>query len=58
MVVATYTNAVKLNLPFQGNENQQGFELDVLMVAALIGLFLGGAGPLSVDQLLTDAFVD
>ena len=58
MVVAAYTNAVKLNLPFQGNENQQGFELDVLMVAALVGLILGGAGPLSVDQLLTDAFVD
>ena len=29
-----------------------------LMVAALIALVLGGAGPLSVDQLLTDAFVD
>ena len=30
----------------------------MLMVAALVGLILGGAGPLSVDQLLTDAFVD
>ncbi len=58
MVVASYTNAVKLHLPFQGNDTAQGYELDLLMVAALVALFLGGAGPLSVDQLLTDAFVD
>jgi putative oxidoreductase len=58
MVVATYTNAVKLHLPFSGNENAQGYELDILMVGALVALVLGGAGPLSLDQLLTDAFVD
>jgi putative oxidoreductase len=56
MVVATYTNAVKLRLPFQGNENSQGYELDILIVAALITLFLCGAGPLSIDQLLMDTF--
>ena len=58
MAVAGYTNAMKLHLPFQGDENAQGYELDILMVAALVALFLGGAGPLSVDQLLSDAFVD
>ena len=58
MVVAAYTNAMKVHLPFAGNDNQQGYELDILMVGALIALVLGGAGPLSLDQLLADAFVD
>lgn len=58
MVVATYTNAVKLHLPFSGNENVQGFELDIIIVGALIALVLGGAGPLSLDQLLLDATTD
>ena len=58
MTVAAYTNAVKVHLPFAGNDNQQGYELDIVMVAALVALVLGGAGPLSLDQLLSDAFVD
>lgn len=58
MAVATYTNAQQVHLPFAGNDHQQGYELDVLMVAALIALVLGGAGPLSLDQLLADAFID
>ena len=52
MLVATYVNAVKLRLPFAGNENAQGWELDVLMVAALAALVIGGAGPLSLDAAL------
>ena len=52
MVVATYVNAVKLHLPFAGNENAQGYELDILMVAALVALMIGGAGPLSLDTAL------
>ena len=51
MTVAAYTNAVKVHLPFAGNDNQQGYELDIVMVAALVALVLGGAGPLSLDQL-------
>ena len=52
MVVATYVNAVKLRLPFAGNEDAQGYELDILMVVALVALMLGGAGPLSLDAVL------
>ena len=52
MAVATYTNAAKLHLPFAGNENAQGYELDILMVAALVALIIGGAGPLSLDAVL------
>lgn len=52
MVVATWVNARKLGLPFAGNEDAQGYELDILMVAALVALMIGGAGPLSVDAVL------
>ena len=58
MSVATYTNAVKLRLPFAGNERAQGFELDVLIVAALLALVVGGAGPLSLDRALHEALAD
>ncbi len=51
MVVATYVQKFKLGAPFQGGE-VQGYELDVLMVAAAITLTLGGAGPLSIDALI------
>ena len=57
MAVATYTQKFKLGTPFQGGE-VQGYELDVLMVAACVALILAGAGPLSLDQLLLDAFRD
>ena len=57
MLVATYVQKFKLGAPFQGGD-VQGYELDVLMVAAAVTLFLSGAGPLSLDQLLTDEFVD
>ena len=53
MVVATYTNAVKLRLPFAGNENAQGYELDLLLIAILVALILGGSGPLSLDALIS-----
>lgn len=52
MVVATYTNKVKVGAPFQGSEEGQGYELDVLMVLALVGLVLLGSGPLSLDSLI------
>ena len=52
MLVAAYVNKVKLHLPFAGNENAQGYELDILMFAALLALVIGGAGPLSVDAFL------
>ena len=52
MLVAAYVNKVKLHLPFAGNENAQGYELDILMFAALFALVIGGAGPLSVDAFL------
>jgi putative oxidoreductase len=48
MVVATYVQRFKLGSPFQGGD-VQGYELDVLMVAAAVTLVLGGAGPLSID---------
>jgi uncharacterized membrane protein YphA (DoxX/SURF4 family) len=51
MVVATYVQKVKLGAPFQGGD-VQGYELDVLMVAAALTLVLGGAGPLSIDAAL------
>lgn len=52
MLVATWVNAVKLRLPFAGNENAQGYELDILMVAALVALMIGGAGPVSFDAIV------
>lgn len=52
MAAAAWTNAVKLRLPFAGNESAQGYELDLLMIAALAALVLGGSGPLSADALL------
>ena len=53
MLVATYTNAVKLRLPFAGNESAQGYELDLLLIAMLVALILGGSGPLSLDALIS-----
>ena len=53
MLVATYTNAVKLRLPFAGNESAQGYELDLLLIAMLVALILGGSGPLSLDVLIS-----
>ena len=51
MVVAVYVQRFKLGAPFQGGD-VQGYELDVLMVAAAVTLALTGAGPLSLDRLL------
>ena len=51
MVVAALTQKLKLGAPFQGGD-VQGYELDVLMVAAAVTLVIGGAGPLSVDAAL------
>ena len=51
MVVATYTNKFKEKLPFQGGSEQQGYELDVLMVGACVALIFLGAGPASIDSL-------
>ncbi|MCY4615274.1 MAG: hypothetical protein OXC71_02640, partial [Chloroflexi bacterium] len=52
MVVAPYVKAVKRPLPFAGSENAQGYELDILIVAALVALMVGGGGPLSLDTAL------
>jgi putative oxidoreductase len=51
MVVAAWVQKFKLRAPFQGGE-VQGYELDLLMVAAALTLVLGGAGPLSLDAAL------
>ena len=51
MVVATYVQKFKLRAPFQGGD-VQGYELDVLMVAAAATLVLGGAGTFSLDAAL------
>lgn len=51
MVVATYVQRFKLHAPFQGGD-VQGYELDVLMVAASVTLVVAGAGTFSLDDLL------
>lgn len=51
MLGATWTQKVKLRAPFGGGE-VQGYELDVLMVAAAASLILLGAGALSLDALI------
>ncbi|MDE2988038.1 MAG: DoxX family protein [Chloroflexota bacterium] len=53
MMVATYVNKFKEGLPFQGSSDKQGYELDVLLVFACIALILMGAGPASIDSLLS-----
>ena len=53
MIVATYVNKFKEGLPFQGSSDKQGYELDVLLVFACIALILMGAGPASIDSLLS-----
>ncbi len=49
MVGATWVQKYRIGAPFQGGD-VQGYELDVLMVAAAIALVLGGGGPLSLDR--------
>ncbi len=51
MVVASYVQKFKLHAPFQGGD-VQGYELDVLMVAASVTLVVAGAGTFSLDGLL------
>lgn len=51
MAVAAWTQKFKLRAPFQGGD-VQGYELDVLLVAAALTLALGGAGPMSLDAVL------
>ncbi|MEX2031660.1 MAG: DoxX family protein [Dehalococcoidia bacterium] len=50
MVVAAWTQKVKLHAPFQGGD-VQGYELDVLLAAPAVTLAIGGGGPLSLDAL-------
>lgn len=50
MLVATYVQRFKLGAPFHGGD-VQGYELDIILAASAIALFLGGAGPLSLDAL-------
>ena len=52
MLVAAYVSKFKLGHPFQGG-SVQGYELDVILLAAAITVALGGAGPLSVDHVLS-----
>lgn len=51
MLVAIYISKFKLGLPFQGGE-VQGYELDVILLAAALTLAVGGAGALSLDEFL------
>ncbi len=53
MMVATYVNKFKEGLPFQGSSDKQGYELDLLLVLACISLILMGAGPASIDSMLS-----
>ncbi len=53
MIVATYVNKFKEDLPFQGSSDKQGYELDVLLVFACVALILMGAGPASIDSLIS-----
>ncbi len=48
MIGAAAVQKFLLRAPFQGGE-VQGYELDILMVLALVALVLLGAGPLSID---------
>ncbi|MCY4638990.1 MAG: DoxX family protein [Chloroflexi bacterium] len=52
MLVAVYVSKFKLGHPFQGG-SVQGYELDVILLAAAVAVALGGAGPLSVDAFLS-----
>lgn len=52
MVVATWVNKFKEGAPFQGSSDQQGYELDVLMVFACVALVLLGAGNVSLDSVI------
>ena len=49
--MASYVQKFKLHAPFQGGD-VQGYELDVLMVAASVTLVVAGAGTFSLDGLL------
>lgn len=51
MAVAAWVQATKLGAPFKGGD-VQGYELDVILVAAAVTLAIGGAGPLSLDALI------
>jgi len=53
MLVATYISKVNLQMSFQGGE-KQGYELNVILVAACVALILLGAGPFSLDSLIYD----
>ena len=52
MIVAAAVSKFKLGMPFQGGE-VQGYELNVLLVLACVALILLGAGPLSIDSIIS-----
>ena len=52
MIVAVGVSKFKLGMPFQGGE-VQGYELNVLLILACAALILLGAGPLSIDSVIT-----
>ena len=52
MLVAAFVSKFRLGHPFQGG-SVQGYELDVVLLAGAVAVALGGAGPLSLDALLS-----
>ncbi|TAJ21236.1 MAG: DoxX family protein [Dehalococcoidia bacterium] len=52
MTVAAWVQKTKVHAPFQGGD-VQGYELDVILAAAALTLAIAGAGPLSLDGLLS-----
>lgn len=52
MLVATWVNKFKEGAPFQGSSDRQGYELDILLMAACVALVLTGGGPASLDSLI------
>ena len=52
MTVAAWVQKTRVHAPFQGGD-VQGYELDVILAAAALTLAIAGAGPLSLDALLS-----
>ena len=52
MTAAAWVQRTRVHAPFQGGD-VQGYELDVIFAAAALTLAIAGAGPLSLDGLLS-----
>ena len=58
MLVATWVEKTKIGAPFQGSDSAQGYELTIILGLAALALVFLGAGALSLDAILEDAFAD